>query len=202
MLSYEQFYACLCCHSSHLVTKRDRAALIGFDLRQVEGDVSVELFEEWDPITNQDWHDRITNFVGQPEAKAFARDHTASDKPDVTERGPQTPIHELREIARVELDGIPGTRQLATSEDEGGFVAVRPPEAFSLKIQRGLICSRSHDVAVDRLEERFDESRVHGLPACEFVCGFEPVDAPILSSDEAVEARRHVDRHARISGGS
>jgi len=118
------------------------------------------------------------------------------------ERGPQAPIHELREIARVELDGIPGTRQLATSQNEGGFVAVRPPEALGLKIQRGLICSRSHDVAVDRLEERFDESRVHGLPACEFVCGFEPVDAPILSSDEAVEARRHVDRHARISGGS
>ena len=54
------------------------------------------------------------------------------------ERGPQAPIDELREIARVELDGIPGPRQLATSEDEGGFVAVRPPEAFSLKIQRGL----------------------------------------------------------------
>ena len=64
------------------------------------------------------------------------------------------------------------------------------------------MCSRSHDVAVDRLEKRFDESRVHGLPTCEFVGGFEPVDAPILSCDEAVEARRHVDRYARISGGS
>jgi hypothetical protein len=51
-------------HCSHLVTKRDRAALVGFDLRQVEGDVSVELLEEWDPITNQDRQDRITNFVG------------------------------------------------------------------------------------------------------------------------------------------
>ena len=40
--------------SSHLVTKLNRAALVGFDLRQVEGDVSVELLEELDPITNHD----------------------------------------------------------------------------------------------------------------------------------------------------
>ena len=59
-----QNFACLRRHSSHLVMKRDRAALVGFDLRQVEGDVSVELLEEWDPITNQDRQDRITNFVG------------------------------------------------------------------------------------------------------------------------------------------
>ena len=50
--------------SSHLVTKLHRAALVGFDLRQMEGDVSVELVEEWDPIPNQDWQDRIANFVG------------------------------------------------------------------------------------------------------------------------------------------
>ena len=50
--------------SSHLVTKLHHAALVGFDLRQMEGDVSVELLEEWDPITNQDRQDRITNFVG------------------------------------------------------------------------------------------------------------------------------------------
>src|SRR5688572_19954042 len=50
--------------SSHLVTKLDHAALVGFDLREMEGDVSVELLEEWDPITNQDRQDRITNFVG------------------------------------------------------------------------------------------------------------------------------------------
>jgi hypothetical protein len=30
----------------------------------VEGDVSVELLEEPDPITNQDREDRITNLVG------------------------------------------------------------------------------------------------------------------------------------------
>ena len=50
--------------SSHLVTKLHHAALVGFDLRQMEGDVSVEFLEEWDPITNQDRQDRITNFVG------------------------------------------------------------------------------------------------------------------------------------------
>ena len=99
----------------------------------------------------------------------------------------------------MELDGVPGPWQLATGEDEHGFVAVRPPEPLGFKAKRGLIGSRSHDVAVDRLEERFDESRVHGVPACEFVRGFEPVDAPVLSGDEAVEARRHVDRDARIS---
>ena len=49
---------------SHLVTKRHRAALVGLDLRQVEGDVSVELLEEPYPITNQDRQNRIANFVG------------------------------------------------------------------------------------------------------------------------------------------
>ena len=37
----------------------------------MEGDVSVELLEEWDPITNQDRQDRIADFVGQPKPKAF-----------------------------------------------------------------------------------------------------------------------------------
>jgi len=50
--------------SLHLVTKLHHAALVGFDLRQMEGDVSVELFEERDPVTNQDGQDRIANFVG------------------------------------------------------------------------------------------------------------------------------------------
>ena len=84
---------------SHLVTKLHHAALIGFDLRQMEGDVSVELLEERYPIANQDRQDRITNFVGQSETKAFAGNYTASNKPDGTERGPQVPIHELRKIA-------------------------------------------------------------------------------------------------------
>jgi hypothetical protein len=50
--------------SSHLVTKLHYTALVGFDLRQMEGDVSVEILEEWDPTTNQDRQDRIANFVG------------------------------------------------------------------------------------------------------------------------------------------
>src|SRR5262245_51982157 len=58
--------------SSHVVTKRHHAALIAFDLRKMKGDISVELLEEAGPITDQDWQDRITNFVGQPEAKTFA----------------------------------------------------------------------------------------------------------------------------------
>src|SRR5262249_36196752 len=87
----------------------------------------------------------------------------------------------------------------ATSEDKGGFVAVRPPQPFGLKTERGLISSRSHDVAVNRLEERFDKAWVQGVPAYEFVRGLHPGDAPVLSSDEAVEARCHMNRNARIS---
>ncbi len=135
----------------------------------VAAKLSVELLEEWDPITNQDRQDRISNFVCEPETKACGGDDTASNKPDTTERGPQATIHELREIARVELDGIPSPWQLATREDESRFVAVWPPQPFGLKTQSGLIGSRSHDVAVDRLEERLDESWVHGVPAWEFV---------------------------------
>jgi len=44
--------------------KAPPCALIGFDLRQMEGDVSGELLEERYPIANQDRQDRITNFVG------------------------------------------------------------------------------------------------------------------------------------------
>jgi len=40
--------------SSHLITKLHHAALIGFNLRQMEGDVSVEPLEERYPIANQD----------------------------------------------------------------------------------------------------------------------------------------------------
>jgi transposase-like protein len=32
-------------------------------------------------------------------------------------------------------------RQFAASEHEGGFVAVRPPQPFGLKIQRGLVAN-------------------------------------------------------------
>jgi hypothetical protein len=100
--------------------------------------------------------------------------------------GRRYPIHVLCQVARVELNAVPGSRQVAAREDEGGFVAVGPPQPFGFKIKRGLIGARPHDVAVDRLEEGLDESWVQGFPAREFVRGFEPVDAPVLSGDEAV----------------
>jgi hypothetical protein len=42
----------------------DHAALVGFDLHEMEGDVSVELPEERDSITNQDREYGVTHFVG------------------------------------------------------------------------------------------------------------------------------------------
>jgi hypothetical protein len=94
----------------HLVTQRHHAALIPFDLRQMEGDISVELFEEGDSVADQDRQDRITNFVGEPETEALARNHTSSYEPNIIECGPQAPIHELLEVPRVKDDSIPGTR--------------------------------------------------------------------------------------------
>src|SRR5262245_14111856 len=98
--------------SFHLVTKFHHAALVGFDLCEMQGNISVELLEEWDSITNQDRQDRIANFVGQPETKAFAGNCSTSDEPDAPKHGPQAPIHKLRKIPRVELDGIPDSRQI------------------------------------------------------------------------------------------
>src|SRR5260221_7018059 len=125
--------------SPHLVPKLHHTALVGFDLRQMERDVLVELLEEGDPIANQNRQDRIANLVGQPETKALTADDAPSGEPDAAEPGPQAPIHELREIAGVELDGVPGPRQLTMSENEGRLVAVHPPEPPGLKSQRGLI---------------------------------------------------------------
>jgi hypothetical protein len=39
---------------AHLITKLHHAVLVGFDLRQMEGYISVELLKEWDSIANQD----------------------------------------------------------------------------------------------------------------------------------------------------
>jgi len=50
--------------SSHLVTQLNHAALVGLDLGEMEGNVSVELLEEWDSLTNQYRQNRIINFVG------------------------------------------------------------------------------------------------------------------------------------------
>src|SRR5262249_37572961 len=99
----------------------------------MQGDVSVELLKEWNPVTNQDGHDRIANFVGQPEAKAFGGNGTTPDKPDAAKRGPQAAIHELREIAPVELDRVPRPGQVSARENERGFVAVRPPEPLGFE---------------------------------------------------------------------
>src|SRR6476620_2515766 len=85
------------------------------------------------------------------------------------------------------------------SENESGLVAVRPAQPLCIEIQCCFICARAHDITVDRFEKRLDESWLHGLTTCEFVGGLEPVDAPVLSSDESVEARGHVDRYARIN---
>jgi hypothetical protein len=57
----------------------------------MEVDVSVEFFKEPYPVANQYRQDRITNLVDQPETQAFARNCTASNKPDGTERAPQVP---------------------------------------------------------------------------------------------------------------
>src|SRR2546425_8075357 len=76
--------------SPHFVTKLHHTALVGFDLRQMEGDVSVELLEEWDPIADQDRQDRIANFVvffrggwtrgeGQSETGGLSRESPACE---------------------------------------------------------------------------------------------------------------------------
>jgi hypothetical protein len=165
----------------------------------MQGDVSVELLEEGDPFTDQDWENRIEDLVSQTESKAFARNRAAPDEPDGTEPGPKALVHERREVARVELDGLPCLRQLTGGENEGRRIAVRPAEPLGFEAERGLVSPRPHDVAVDRLQKRIDLSRVHRLAAREVVRGLEPVDAPVLAGDEAIEARGHVDRDARVA---
>src|SRR5690349_2378739 len=164
----------------------------------MDSKMTVEPVEERDPGTDQDWKDRVANFIGESETKALRGDHASSSKPDIAKPGAEIFVHELREIARVNGDVPPGYRQLATTEDEGGFLAVRPPEPFGFERQRGLVGSRSHHIAVDGLEEGLDESGLHRGSACEFVRGLEPVDASVLARDETVETRCHMDRHARI----
>ena len=89
-------YSLIC---SHLVTKRHHAALVGFDFGQMQGDVSVELLEEGDPIADQNRHDRIANFVGEPKTKTLAGNGAAPDKPNRREPGPEALIDELRKRA-------------------------------------------------------------------------------------------------------
>ena len=62
------------------------------------------------------------------------------------------------------------------------------PNPFGLKTQRRLIHVPSHDVAVDRLQERLDDFGSILPPANSSEVSEN--DAPVLRSDEAVEARR------------
>jgi dihydrofolate reductase len=58
----------------------------------------------------------------------------------------------------VEFDAIEGSRQIAVGEYKGGFAAIRP-RGLLLKTQRSFVGSRTHYVAVDRLEEGLDERK-------------------------------------------
>ena len=100
----------------------------------MEQDVSLELLEKRDAITNDDGHNRIPDFIRQLETKAFSGEHAASNEPDGAEGISQAPIHELREIARTELDGISSARQLATGENENRFVAYAHPNPLVSKL--------------------------------------------------------------------
>lgn len=88
----------------------------------MQGDVLVEPLKKRDSVTNQNGHDRIAHFVGESEAQAFSGYFTTADKPDAGEVRLQSLAHQALEIARVELDGVPGLPQRATSEDEGRLV--------------------------------------------------------------------------------
>ena len=164
----------------------------------MQGNILVETFEERDAITDQDGHDRIADLVGEPEAKAFTSHRTTANQPDAAEGRLQSLVHQPGQISRVELDAVPGPRQIATGEDEGRLVAVRPAQPLGFERQCGFVGSRSHHVAVDRCEELRDELRGHGVAAFELVRGLEPVHGSVPSSDEAVETRHHVDRDAGV----
>jgi len=79
-----------------------------------------------------------------------------------------------------------------------GFVAVGPSQSFWLQNQRGLIRSRPHDVAVDRLKKDSTNPGSRVSPPANSSEVSSQSTRPSLSSNEAVEARRHVNRYARI----
>src|SRR5262249_32442799 len=107
-------------------------------------------------LTDQDGHDRIAHFVGESAPQAFTGYFTAADKPDAAKVRFQSLVHQAREIASVELYGVPRLLQCATGENKSRLVAVGPTETLGLEIQRCLIGPGTHHVAVDRLEERLD----------------------------------------------
>ena len=72
----------------------------------MESHIVLQPVEEPDAIPDQDRKDRVTKLIRQPEPEAFAGDRTASDKPDAAELRPEPSVHELRQVARVELDRL------------------------------------------------------------------------------------------------
>src|SRR5437762_11692660 len=78
----------------NLVAKLDHAILVRRHIQQVKLDVFVELLEKGDAVTDQNREDRVTDFVGQAEAKAFTRHRAASHKPDAAEGWLEPSIHQ------------------------------------------------------------------------------------------------------------
>lgn len=67
--------------------------------------------------------------------------HAASYDLDRAKRRTKARVHERCDVARVELDTSSSARQLATSDDDGRFVAVRPAQSLGFEPQRGLVGS-------------------------------------------------------------
>ncbi len=65
----------------------------------MQGNVSVEPFDEGNSLTSQDRNDRLANLVGEPEPKAFAGNRAASNDPDTPESRLQSLIHQPREVS-------------------------------------------------------------------------------------------------------
>src|SRR6478735_4590206 len=84
---------------SHLVTKRDHPALVGFRFDKMKGDVLVEPLKKRNALANQDRQDRIADFVRQSEPKAFTTHGAAADEPYAAKGWSQPVIHQPRKIA-------------------------------------------------------------------------------------------------------
>jgi hypothetical protein len=87
------------CSTLYFVAKCHHPSRIGLDLHKVQSNVLIKPRKEWDPIPDQDWHDRISDFVRQSEAQAFARYCAPSDEPYAAKNRSQPIIHEPHEIS-------------------------------------------------------------------------------------------------------
>ena len=99
----------------------------------------------------------------------------------------------------MKLDTISDPRQLSGGEDERGLFCVRPSHPLRLKTHRSLVSPGPHQIAVDCLEEGFYGLRAHRFAPLELVGGLEPVDTSVLTGNEAIEARYHVN--SQVSAG-